>query len=297
MNSLDRHLRHPGEHGRLPFHPDCPVCRQRLAGSLARDGLAARQAQAAVAAGLLAVTTPPAPAPASDPTLDPDWQPPGPEGQSAPEAPEQAPPASDDGQGGAGGEERGAVESEPLAETTPEPAVLDAAPPAPAPTLSVPAEQLPAPVAEAPVPAPASEQPTAPADPVEQQPAEEPAGTQRRAKPRQRPSEQVRRAALAPQPVAAEPVVQTQLPVAAPAVPDTVAVSQPAPASDAPIEGDSYTVRPGDSLWSIAQRLLGADASNGRIAREVNRLWQLNSERIATGDPDLLHVGTELRLR
>jgi nucleoid-associated protein YgaU len=56
-------------------------------------------------------------------------------------------------------------------------------------------------------------------------------------------------------------------------------------------------VRPGDSLWSIARRLLGPDASAGRIAREVNRLWELNRERIATGDPDLLMVGTKLRLR
>jgi hypothetical protein len=29
----------------------------------------------------------------------------------------------------------------------------------------------------------------------------------------------------------------------------------------------------------------------------VNRLWQLNEERIGTGDPSLLHVGTLLKLR
>jgi hypothetical protein len=58
-----------------------------------------------------------------------------------------------------------------------------------------------------------------------------------------------------------------------------------------------YVVQPGDSLWSVAKRLLGTDASPARIAREVDRLWSLNQERIATGDPDLLHVGTELRLR
>jgi len=28
----------------------------------------------------------------------------------------------------------------------------------------------------------------------------------------------------------------------------------------------------------------------------VNRLWNLNAERIATGEPDLLMVGTVLRL-
>jgi nucleoid-associated protein YgaU len=58
-----------------------------------------------------------------------------------------------------------------------------------------------------------------------------------------------------------------------------------------------YVVQPGDSLWSIAKRLLGRDASAGHIAREVNRLWSLNRSRIATGDPDLLRVGTRLALR
>jgi hypothetical protein len=42
---------------------------------------------------------------------------------------------------------------------------------------------------------------------------------------------------------------------------------------------------------------VGRDASAGRIAREVNRLWSLNRTRIATGDPDLLMVGTRLELR
>jgi nucleoid-associated protein YgaU len=56
-------------------------------------------------------------------------------------------------------------------------------------------------------------------------------------------------------------------------------------------------VRPGDSLWSIARRLIGTNATNGRIAKQVTRIWQLNRERIGTGDPNLLHVGTQLRLR
>ena len=37
-------------------------------------------------------------------------------------------------------------------------------------------------------------------------------------------------------------------------------------------------------------------ASAGQIARMVSRLWELNEERIGTGDPDMLHVGTVLRL-
>ena len=43
--------------------------------------------------------------------------------------------------------------------------------------------------------------------------------------------------------------------------------------------------------------MLGDDASVAKIAREVNRLWELNSDRIGTGDPDLLMVGTKLVLR
>jgi nucleoid-associated protein YgaU len=75
--------------------------------------------------------------------------------------------------------------------------------------------------------------------------------------------------------------------------------SPPSPADDRPPGGGpaSYVVQPGDSLWSIAKRLLGRDASPGSIAREVNRLWSLNRSRIATGNPDLLMVGTRLELR
>ena len=39
-----------------------------------------------------------------------------------------------------------------------------------------------------------------------------------------------------------------------------------------------------------------AELQIARVAREVNRLWTLNSERIGTGDPDLLMVGTRLTL-
>jgi len=53
---------------------------------------------------------------------------------------------------------------------------------------------------------------------------------------------------------------------------------------------------PGDSLWSIASAQLAPGADNAQIAREVNRLWNLNADRIATGQPDLLMVGTVLRL-
>jgi len=56
-------------------------------------------------------------------------------------------------------------------------------------------------------------------------------------------------------------------------------------------------VRPGECLWSIAQDQLGADATAAAVARMVNRLWERNADRIATGDPDLVMAGTVLRLR
>jgi hypothetical protein len=58
-----------------------------------------------------------------------------------------------------------------------------------------------------------------------------------------------------------------------------------------------HIVRPGESLWSIAEQLLGRRASAASIALEVRRLWRLNRHRIGTGDPDLLVVGVRLRLR
>jgi nucleoid-associated protein YgaU len=62
--------------------------------------------------------------------------------------------------------------------------------------------------------------------------------------------------------------------------------------------GDRFhTVQRGESLWSIASDVLGDGAGADRVAREVNRLWQLNAERIGTGSPDLVYAGTRLKLR
>jgi resuscitation-promoting factor RpfA len=69
-------------------------------------------------------------------------------------------------------------------------------------------------------------------------------------------------------------------------------------ASGAAEPGDRFhVVRPGESLWSIAADVLGDGATVARVAREVNRLWELNAARIGTGDRDLLMVGTRLSLR
>lgn len=91
------------------------------------------------------------------------------------------------------------------------------------------------------------------------------------------------------------------VPPPAPALAATSTVAARAPAATAAGDaepGDStHRVHAGESLWSIASDVLGSSASPAQIAREVHRLWQLNSERIGTGSPDLVMVGTTLKLR
>lgn len=53
------------------------------------------------------------------------------------------------------------------------------------------------------------------------------------------------------------------------------------------------TVRPGDSLWRISERLLPADASPSRIAAVVDRLYAVNREVVGP-DPDLIFPGMHL---
>ena len=55
MASLSAHLREPGDHGRLQFHPLCAVCcEDRLAGRLPSDAIVTPRTQALLAAGVLA---------------------------------------------------------------------------------------------------------------------------------------------------------------------------------------------------------------------------------------------------
>jgi hypothetical protein len=88
----------------------------------------------------------------------------------------------------------------------------------------------------------------------------------------------------------------------APAVPGPT--ESPEPAASTPPAGlppslrghRTYAVAPGDCLWTVAAALLPSGASNEQIAAEVGRLWRLNAARIGTGDPNLILVGTVLRL-
>jgi nucleoid-associated protein YgaU len=60
---------------------------------------------------------------------------------------------------------------------------------------------------------------------------------------------------------------------------------------DAPAE---LVVRRGDSLWSIAARHLGHDASDAEIAQAWPAWFEANREVIGN-DPDLLRPGQVLR--
>jgi nucleoid-associated protein YgaU len=321
--SLSAHLTAgTAEHGRMAFHPDCPRCRaERLAGNLAADSLVSRRGQAALAAGLLALSAgaPPALAQAPDtdqqqeatpggepPGLEPDFDPGGDDTFDDNIAP--LPGGAEAG----GDEDEGMgppVETEPA--TDPDARLLldeehtpVAPPPAP--------ESMPAPTPAPPsVPTTPAPFPAEPPLAEREQPAPAPeqrqASTERKAperspkthEPERRHGTNPTRRPDSPTPVAeavASPARPAATPVAVVSPPTTAAVSQPGSPADGRIRGQSYTVRAGDSLWSIARRLLGPEASAGRIAREVNRLWELNRDRIGTGNPSLIHVGTMLKL-
>jgi DNA-binding NarL/FixJ family response regulator len=58
----------------------------------------------------------------------------------------------------------------------------------------------------------------------------------------------------------------------------------------------SVVVRPGDSLWSIAQEQLGPNATPEQFYDETERIYELNRDRIGD-NPNLILTGQELLLR
>jgi hypothetical protein len=305
MASLTTHLRRPDDHGRLAFHPDCPVCRdERLAGGAPADTLVGHRTQALLAASVFALSSAPATAaiaaepdqeregaigpdqataatPAADPESDPG-------GSSielpvdpAPPEPQEEPDAADEP----------ALEPEPPPDAAPAEETGTAAPEEPA---LAPEEPALAPTE--PVPAPPAPVTPTPAAPPPEAAATEPAPG--------RTPERVRKARKRTT-VAAPRGTVLLLPAPEPQ-PVDAGWSPPASTEAARVEpaagavrrgGRVHVVRPNESLWSIARGLLGEGASAARIAREVNRLWELNSVRIGTGAPDLLIAGTRLKLR
>jgi hypothetical protein len=346
MASLSAHLREPGDHGRLGFHPACPVCcEQRLAGRLPDDAIVSRRAQAVVTAGVLVFSTA---APTSvlaagtgdqeqqgsadsvatsDPAADADTEP-GDTDDLSERADTQ--PASDSD----GTSDADDAVANPGASTRPAPAVSDrsqagqpvpAKEPASAPPKAKPvAGSAPAATATPPtVTAPATPgAPSAPptADPVAAVPATTTArvgqGRRLATKVRTRKTADVRalvargqagarivRSVAATQSPAKrltrtatrKAVAATQAAVAEPVVArSTVAVRDRRRAGP----GDRvHVVLAGESLWSIANDVIGGRATVAQVAREVNRLWELNRARIGTGNRDLLPLGTRLELK
>jgi LysM repeat protein len=358
MGSLTAHLLETGDHGRLGFHPSCPVCRQeRLRSKLSSGPVISRRVRAALASCLLAISTA---SPAAAPAQEPDRQqegimapepaptdvpgqvgPPQQPGRDQVDVPgfdpggetvqplEAAPPPTAAPTGG-GDEDTGEgapVDAEPVDDpdarealpTTPEapPPSAEGGPP------STPTEVAPAPSVPPAQDPPALEPPPAAVEPpaVPEVPDTEPKSERspdrkgsHQAGEREPVSESERNgfapsreaAPMAPwePPASAVPPNSQISPAPVPAAPAAepivpVQVSAPAQSSEEPLSSNdrTYMVRSGDSLWSIARRLLGADATPAQIAREVNRLWELNKDQIGTGDPDLLNVGTALNLR
>ena len=93
-----------------------------------------------------------------------------------------------------------------------------------------------------------------------------------------------------PAPPAGHEVV---VPVAAP-VPGSVVAPPTPPTSPAPADdGATIEVQLGDTLWALAARALGADASDAAIAAEWPRWYAANASTIGP-DPDLLRPGQVL---
>jgi hypothetical protein len=299
MSSLSVHLRLPEDHSGLPFHPSCPVCRRdRLAGSLEGDEIVSRRTQAAIAVGLLAFSGvgAPAAAVAAGPDQDVDGS------AEVVESPD--PGAADLDETTTGWTDDGAAPPEdeapaPVPETEDGSMEAAAREPVDEPLIEAAGEsEEPAAVAE-PAPAPVALAAPPTVDPTTTTEAPEAAAseglgvdTAERAK-RERP---VKRTKAAVQPrVAPAPVV-------APATTNAVTVRVTAGTNQTTVARVSsgarfHVVQRGESLWSIATELVGERAGVARIASEVNRLWQLNEDRIASGSPDLLYAGTRLRLR
>jgi hypothetical protein len=326
MASLTTHLRRPEDHGRLAFHPDCPVCRrERLAGAGPPDALVGHRTQALLAASVFALSSAPATAAiaaepdqeqegaispdqagAASPVADPQSDP----GGSSTELPvDPAPPEAQD-QADAGDETTleqeaaavGAPAEEPGTADAPEamePATIE---PVPAPSAPTPAALAP-PTAEPPAPTPEPSPTAAPPDAVASEPRPErkpePVRKTRKRSSVAAPRETVLRF-VAPQTPPVDPGWSPPASVEVAHAEPAAAHARPSAGADrdrAARRGERvHVVRTNESLWSIARDLLGDNASAARIAREVNRLWELNSGRIGTGDPDLLIAGTQLRV-
>lgn len=313
MAGLGAHLRQSEYHGRLPFHPDCPLCRrERVAGVLAAQPLIPRRTQAALAAGVLAFSAAapgaavaavtrdqqqaepgPEPGPTDDAAAKPDFDPGGPT-SSLPDAPSAhaptAPPLDDADSGpvdpeptddpvtpvSISGSSKQAVPPEPHAQSAPSPPATPGGGDRPP---SAPPSQTPS------TPSPPSKPALVP--PVRAQPRH----GQTHVRGADRMPSEAARPDQAGAATAETPATRSATKVTS--VPATItAGGHAAVAQGQPI----HVVVAGECLWSIARASVGGNASDAQIASQVHRLWELNKERIGTGNPNLLMVGTKLRV-
>ncbi len=313
MNSLNEHLRAGASHDRLPFHASCPICRQRrLHGRLEPAPLVPVKTQAAILAGVVAASSavPPTAALAVEADRTTDGSVP-----VSQVAPSDAAASSDFDPGGG---DTSLPDQAPAAEAAapaPEPIEDDAAPVDAPPAVDVAepvVEAREAPAApEAPSAAPAAD-PTAPVQTAPAAPPAAPPTTAANPAPTpaaaSAPTKSERRSVSATKhpakkrerdtvPSGQDSAVVSTASARPAALATPAAVTAQAPRVRVVVSGPTHVVQSGESLWAIADAVLGGDASSAQIAREVHRLWQLNAARIGTGNPELLVVGTRLALR
>jgi len=179
----------------------------------------------------------------------------------------------------------------------PQPAPPTPAPPPPAPAPTPP--PTPAPAAPAPTAAPPQTTPPNPAGKPKPKPKPKPgraAGRHTAKRDRQPVPAVAPRTRQAPTPAAPAAVGAEPQAVARVAVPAAAPVHSVATTAAPVKRGHSYTVRAGDSLWSIATRIAGPDATPAKVAATVHRIWNTNADRIASGNPNMLAVGTTLQI-
>lgn len=290
MPSLHRHLQlHGPQHDRLAFRPDCLICLPRLSGRYPDPRLLSRGGEATLATGLVLAGSllPVAGASAgndSPPTFatppavlaEPDDQG---DGDARDGGRDQGPPIADGGEGSAPPAPQGPARSP---EVEVEPPQSPESSPDSSPAASSSSEGgspgagesspgTPGRGSGAPSPgSPAADRGSRPRHPAEgggsASPPSGTPGTSRDASDREGPGQRSAGARRDP-------------------------ASDPSRGS-----GRRVVVQPGDCLWLIAERALGSDANDEQIAAAVDRLWQRNADRIATGDPDLIHPGQTLDL-
>jgi len=315
MSSLGAHLRQSESHAKLGFHPDCPVCQeQRVFGELPSSAVVSSRTLAAITAGLLVLSAagppvavaaepdqeqsgsaPADPSPGGDSAQTPDSDPGGP----ATSVPDNPPGSRSPAPSQPPNPDTDAVDQEPAKETAPPIADAGDGTPEPQParrtgatTPQTPPPGLPSSLTPPPSSTPASSAPTAAAPHAT-------VGHRGPHPPRHGVRPHLHTAHSGSITVVANDIqvssTQSQAPGSVPA-----AEVSSAPATDRRGRSTAgkrvHVVVAGECLWSIARAELGGHASDARIAREVNRLWELNKSEIATGNPDLLRVGTRLKL-